>query len=454
MGYHLTSQPSIFSRGGINFTPRRLELPVPGLSSSRSGYPKLPGGCPELGLITSPDPDEGGCASPHGEAVVSPGFARHFVALWRTIEEEENREHLAPSSSTVSTPETPPFLVEVVDRIVLDGEPLDQNLRVAACLAAMDPHASKHWKSLLGCEKKSRVNNSLRAILSVVFRLAIDEVGHHLVRKLISACDEKNLHVVVTEVAAHQKQLLETAKNALGVKWVQHLLQLAKPWKTLICILSFALFGGAADLMMDKYGSRLIKECLSRLCCQQNRFIYVAALDNLTTVAKNECGCDTLIKIIDHAPAATKHQLLTEIISHSTCLAQDPYGNYVVQHIFDLGEEKYEERLCWEVRSHLLQLCTQKNGSHVVEKCLASAGGRLLLEDLVSHKKLLQIAQDSYGNYVVNAALRLSKTAAPLLHQRLVEALRVHSRSLRHHPHRRHVYKNVAEGADYRSTSK
>ncbi|CAA6657276.1 unnamed protein product [Spirodela intermedia] len=295
----------------------------------------------------------------------------------------------------------------------------------------MDPHASKHWKSLLESKDKCRVNNSLRAILSVVFRLAVNEVGHHLIRKLISACDETNLHVVVTEVAAHQRQLLETAKNALGVKWVQHLLQLAKPWPSLIRTLSFALFGGAADLMMDKYGSRLIKECLSRLSFEQNKFIYVAALANLRTVAKNELGCITLMKIVDHALEATKHELLAEIISHSTCLSQDLYGNYVVQHIFDLGEEKYEERLCWEVRSHLLQLCTQKNGSHV---------------DLVSHKKLLQIAQDSYGNYVVNAALRLSKTAAPLLHQRLVEALRVHSQSLKHHPHGRHVYKNVAEG--------
>ncbi|CAA7393316.1 unnamed protein product [Spirodela intermedia] len=200
---------------------------------------------------------------------------------------------------------------------------------------------------------------------------------------------------------------------------------LAKPPKIAkVSLLQGQLFNPAKNALGRRRGAGLLLRspswCLSK-CAE---------------TLKRSSRCVSLIKIIDHAPAAIKYEILSKIILHYPCLAYDPYRHKRRLRLLEF--DYYEERLSLKLRNHLLQLSTQKSGSHVVEKCLASTSGRLLLEALASHKMLLQIAQNSNGKYAVNAVLRISK--------KVVEALRIHFWSLKHHPHRRYIYKNVIDG--------
>jgi hypothetical protein len=49
-------------------------------------------------------------------------------------------------------------------------------------------------------------------------------------------------------------------------------------------------------------------------------------------------------------------------------LVQDPFGNYVVQYVLDLGEVQYSDALVRCLIKHVCDLSVQKFSSNVIEK--------------------------------------------------------------------------------------
>lgn len=60
------------------------------------------------------------------------------------------------------------------------------------------------------------------------------------------------------------------------------------------------------------------------------------------------------------------------------CLCvQDPFGNYVVQYVLELGHPEATERIMEKLMGHYSDLAQQKFSSNVVEKCLKLGGPSL-----------------------------------------------------------------------------
>lgn len=60
-------------------------------------------------------------------------------------------------------------------------------------------------------------------------------------------------------------------------------------------------------------------------------------------------------------------------------MAQDPFGNYVVQYVLELGHTEATESIMRQLCGHYPELAQQKFSSNVVEKCL-KLGGQGLAE--------------------------------------------------------------------------
>ena len=66
-------------------------------------------------------------------------------------------------------------------------------------------------------------------------------------------------------------------------------------------------------------------------------------------------------------------------------LVQDPFGNYVVQYVLDLGEADFIEDISRRFFGHVCDLSMQKFSSNVVEKASCTAIiGYLFLTDRYS----------------------------------------------------------------------
>ncbi len=59
---------------------------------------------------------------------------------------------------------------------------------------------------------------------------------------------------------------------------------------------------------------------------------------------------------------------MTEITNTALDLVQDPFGNYVVQYVLDLGIEAFTNSLVQQFIGHVCILSVQKFSSNVIEK--------------------------------------------------------------------------------------
>jgi pumilio RNA-binding family len=77
---------------------------------------------------------------------------------------------------------------------------------------------------------------------------------------------------------------------------------------------------------------------------------------------------------------------MEEIVKRAVELAQDQYGNYVVQHVVEFGKPVHKEGVMKALKGRIADLSRQKYSSNVIEKCLKHVGPKdveaLLLEIL------------------------------------------------------------------------
>jgi hypothetical protein len=120
-------------------------------------------------------------------------------------------------------------------------------------------------------------------------------------------------------------------------------------------------------------------------------------------------------------------QLVNEITYNALTLVQDPFGNYVVQYILDLNDNRFSDGVTRQFTGNVCALSVQKFGSNVIEKvgfgflavqrnecveltwrvvsqCIRVAEHtkrKLLIEELLNRTHLEKLLRDSYGNYCV-----------------------------------------------------
>ncbi|KAL4250611.1 hypothetical protein AB1N83_014074 [Pleurotus pulmonarius] len=105
-------------------------------------------------------------------------------------------------------------------------------------------------------------------------------------------------------------------------------------------------------------------------------------------------------------------------------LAQDPYGNYVVQYILDLNDSRFSDAVIRQFQGNVCALSVQKFSSNVIEKCVRLAEHstrKMLIEEFLKRSRLEKLLRDSYGNYCVQTALDY---AEPNQRALLVEGIR------------------------------
>ena len=99
------------------------------------------------------------------------------------------------------------------------------------------------------------------------------------------------------------------------------------------------------------------------------------------------------------------------IINNVNMLIQDPFGNYLVQNVFELQDQNQILRIIEQIKDSFYYLSTQKFSSNVIEKCLEACGpeAREYLFDSIADSEEIQILlYDPFGNYVFQKMLSLS----------------------------------------------
>jgi pumilio RNA-binding family len=242
-------------------------------------------------------------------------------------------------------------------------------------------------------------------------------------------------------------ELVSVALNTHGTRAVQKLVETLRTPEH-IRLATDALKPGVVTRIKDLNGNHVIQRCLQRLEAEDNQFVYDAAKACSVEIATHRHGCCVLQRCVDHAADSQRRALVNEIAAQALVLSQDPFGNYVVQYILDLGLPWANAEVMVRLGGAYAELSMQKFSSNVVEKCLKLAGQELeehrnvVVREIMSSPLLDRLLMDPYGNYVVQSTLTVTKGS---LHAELVERIRPHLPLIKNSPFGKRILRLLLE---------
>ncbi|RXW18444.1 hypothetical protein EST38_g7413 [Candolleomyces aberdarensis] len=285
-----------------------------------------------------------------------------------------------------------------------------------------DQHGCRYLQKKLEEGAPEHRDMIFRETFSHFPELMTDPFGNYLCQKLLEYATDDQRNLICESVA---QDLVNISLNMHGTRAVQKMIDFLSTrrqtdlrYNAQINSIIVALSLHVVVLIKDLNGNHVIQKCLNKLAPEDNQ-----ASEPLL-FATHRHGCCVLQRCIDHAAENQRVQLVNEITFNALTLVQDPYGNYVVQYILDLNDNRFSDAVIRQFLGNICALSVQKFSSNVIEKCVRVAEHntrKLVIDELLNRSRLEKLLRDSYGNYCVQTALDYADPAQRAL---LVEGIR------------------------------
>ncbi|KAL8058718.1 hypothetical protein ABFS82_03G037700 [Erythranthe guttata] len=273
------------------------------------------------------------------------------------------------------------------------------------------------WSRALNLKLETGSSNELiESILPEVMAslgdLLRNQFGGDFVQKLfVSCCNEDQRTRIIVALTKSPPQLISICLNSLGARGVQNLLQhLTTPQQ--ISLVVSALGHGCIALATDPNGLYVMQFCVNNFPGEYNKHVFNVVAANFFKVATHRNGCCLLQSCVEKSHGETRKRLIGQILANGVDLSQDPYGNYVVQHLIGLRIQEVTEDLLRRFRGHFWYFSCDKFASNVVEKFLTESGENIcaaIIRELLSSPNASALLLHQFGNFVVQSALSASK---------------------------------------------
>ncbi|KAK2642041.1 hypothetical protein Ddye_023804 [Dipteronia dyeriana] len=309
------------------------------------------------------------------------------------------------------------------------ANPLDSKIFV---LATSESGSKYLQELLLSSESDSRIaDNIFYAVFGFLFEFMTDQFAHHVFIELISSTKYDRLQLITLKLASQSQRdlFLLASSNNYGASSIKKLIKLLSI-SPLIADTVSTLSHLFEHLMITASGSSIILHCLQVLNIPQIELIYQAAMHNFYKVSCHQQGCFSMKNFIKEMSGPRKQQLLFLICQNSVALSKDPYGNFVVQEVIQLENPKFFELTCVALKGQFVDLSMMKFGSHVVEKIMKNnkfegTNAGHIVNEFLNSNRILKVAKDRFGNYVIQTALKETMRVNRLMYQRLVMRLKL-----------------------------
>ncbi|PWA88156.1 pumilio 12 [Artemisia annua] len=327
---------------------------------------------------------------------------------------------------------------ENVSSAVKPSQKSGDDLRERIYYMAKDQQGCRSLQKKFSEGTREDLENIFREVIGHIIELMTDPFGNYLVQKLLEVCDKQQHMQILRVITRKPGDLVRISCDMHGTRAVQKVVETLKTREQCSMVVN-ALKPGIIGLMKNMNGNHVAQRFLQYLKPEFNEFLFEAATLKCIELATDRHGCCVLQKRLSHSDGEPRRRLVREITSNALVLSQDPYGNYVVQYVFELQVQWATTAILDQLEGNYGDLAIQKYSSNVVEKCLKYAREErrvCIVNELMNNPRLDQIMQDPYGNYVVQAALRSSKGT---LREALVEAIKPHVPALRTSPYGKKV---------------
>ncbi|KVI11958.1 Armadillo-like helical [Cynara cardunculus var. scolymus] len=254
-----------------------------------------------------------------------------------------------------------------------------------------------------------------------------DQYGSRFIQQKLETATAEDKNMVFQEIFP---QALTLMTDVFGNYVIQKFFEHGMPAQRRE--LAGKLLGHVLTLSLQMYGCRVIqKKCIECVPEEHIQFIITTFFDQVVTLSTHPYGC----------------RVMDEILACVSMLAQDQYGNYVVQHVLEHGKPNERSIIIQELAGKIVQMSQQKFASNVVEKCLTfgdASERQLLVNEMLGttdeNEPLQAMMKDQFANYVVQKVL---ETCSDQEREHILSRIKVHLNALKKYTYGKHIVARV-----------
>lgn len=240
--------------------------------------------------------------------------------------------------------------------------------------------------------------------------LMCDMFGNYLMQKLLRKFSSAQRISLLERLGS---DMTAVCRDKQGTRVMQKIMQyVSEPDERLVIIT--ALENDLFLLMTDPHGSYVINAIVENSPIEELSRILDIAASRAQELALHQHGLCVVKKCLSRVTPSGMPEVVSQVIESALSLVNNQYGNYLIQHVFELGDEKIRCILHDQFKGHYREFACQKFSSNVVEKCLnllPAAGKEEVVAELMAPESIGVLLQDSFGNYVMQNALNTSQGA-------------------------------------------
>lgn len=273
--------------------------------------------------------------------------------------------------------------------------------------------------------------------------LMIDVFGNYVIQKFFEHGTDSQRKELAGQITGH---VFPLSLQMYGCRVIQKALEVVDVEQQTQIVTE--LDGFIIKCVRDQNGNHVIQKCIE--CVPQDRiqFIISAFFGQVVALSTHPYGCRVIQRVLEHCDDPKTQQTIMDEIMHSVCtLAQDQYGNYVIQHVLQHGKPQERSVIISKLAGQIVKMSQQKFASNVIEKCLTFGGPgerRLLVNEMLGstdeNEPLQAMMKDPFGNYVVQKVL---ETCDDQSRELILSRIKVHLTALKRYTYGKHIVSRV-----------
>lgn len=315
-----------------------------------------------------------------------------------------------------------------------------------------DQHGSRYVQQCLEFISTSPSSDQFRARAAIFTELApamlslmTDVFGNYVIQKFFEYGAREQRVSLAGFMAGH---VLDLSLQMYGCRVVQKALEFLPAAHQ--SFLVGEVDGHVLELVLNQNGNHVIQKCIECVPASLAPFLVASFRGHVQQMAQHPYGCRVIQRIFEHglpeeeqtmfASLKDRRSLLDELQEASLALAQDQYGNYVIQHLLEHSNTADRTKIVSMFSTHFLSFSCHKFASNVVEKCVIygtlSDRDRVLEEVLASSEATETMLRDQYANYVIQKMLDVLTGEQ---REQLLRAIQPHLGTLRRYTFGKHI---------------
>ncbi|XP_078428290.1 pumilio homolog 1-like [Wolffia australiana] len=306
-----------------------------------------------------------------------------------------------------------------------------------------DQYGSRFIQQKLETATTEEKNMVFEEIMPQALSLMTDVFGNYVIQKFFEHGTPAQRRELADQLTGH---VLTLSLQMYGCRVIQKAIEVVDIDQQTKMVAE--LEGNIMRCVRDQNGNHVIQKCIECIPQDAIQFIISSFYDQVVTLSTHPYGCRVIQRVLEYCDDLKTQRIMMDEILQSVCmLAEDQYGNYVVQHVLEHGKPHERSAIITKLAGQIVQMSQQKFASNVVEKCLtygSLAERQILVSEMLGstdeNEPLQAMMKDQFGNYVVQKVL---ETCDDQQRELILSRIKVHLNALKKYTYGKHIVARV-----------